>query len=77
MQSVSVRKGIFSAHAASIFGLACATYASAQSLDFLAWTKNPSFPNRKLLVSHPVILDGNQLKFTVEKAVRLWYPLPP
>ncbi len=26
------------------------TYASAQILDFLARTKNPSFPNRKLLV---------------------------
>ena len=34
-------------------------YASAQSLDFLAWTKNPSFPNRKLLVSHPEFPDGN------------------
>jgi hypothetical protein len=37
-------------------------YASAQSLDFLAWTKNPSFPDRKLLVSHPEFPDGNQLR---------------
>jgi hypothetical protein len=29
-------------------------YASAQPLDFLARTKNPSFPNRKLLVSYKV-----------------------
>jgi hypothetical protein len=36
-------------------------YASAQSLDFLAWTKKPSFPNRKLLVSHPEFPDGNYL----------------
>jgi hypothetical protein len=36
-------------------------YASAQSLNFLAWTKNPSFPNRKPLVSHPVFPDGNLL----------------
>jgi hypothetical protein len=38
-------------------------YASAQSLDFLAWTKNPSFPNRKLLVSHPVFPDEKPLRF--------------
>jgi hypothetical protein len=36
-------------------------YASAQSLDFLAWTKNHSFPDRKLLVSHPEFPDGNYL----------------
>jgi hypothetical protein len=36
-------------------------YASAQSLDFLAWTKNPSFPNRKLLVFHPELPDGNEV----------------
>ncbi len=29
------------------------TYASAQYLDFLARTKNPRFPIRKLPVSHP------------------------
>ena len=34
-------------------------YASAQSLDFLARTKNPSFPNQKPLVSHPEFPDGN------------------
>jgi hypothetical protein len=28
-------------------------YASAQSLDFLAWTKKHSFPNWKPIVSHP------------------------
>jgi hypothetical protein len=36
------------------------SYASAQSLDFLARTKNPSFPDRKLSVSHPEFLAGNQ-----------------
>ena len=36
-------------------------YASAQSLNFLAWTKNYSFPDRKLLVSHPEFPDGNKL----------------
>jgi hypothetical protein len=85
---VSVRKGFFSAHAASIFGLACAAYcpssypsprgrrdtvtlslwervakgrvrASAQSLDFLAWTINPSFPDRKPIVSNLEFPDGN------------------
>jgi uncharacterized DUF497 family protein len=34
-------------------------YASAQTLDFLAWTKNSSFPNRKPIVSHPEFPDGN------------------
>jgi hypothetical protein len=34
-------------------------YASAQSLDFLAMTKNCSFPNRKQIVSHPEFPDGN------------------
>jgi len=36
-------------------------YASAQALDFLAITKNPSFPDRKLQVSHPVFPDGHEL----------------
>jgi hypothetical protein len=36
-------------------------YASAQPLDFLVRTKNPSFPNRKLVVSHPEFPDGNKL----------------
>jgi hypothetical protein len=36
-------------------------YASAQPLDFLARTKNASFPNRKLPVSYPVFPDGHQL----------------
>jgi hypothetical protein len=36
-------------------------YASAQFLDFLARTKNPSFPNRKPTVSHPEFPDGNYL----------------
>jgi hypothetical protein len=35
-------------------------YASAQSLDFLAWTKNSFFPKRKPIVSHPEFPDGNQ-----------------
>jgi hypothetical protein len=34
-------------------------YASAQSLDFLAMTKNCSFPKRKQVVSHPEFPDGN------------------
>jgi hypothetical protein len=34
-------------------------YASAQPFDFLAWTKKPAFPNRKLFVSHPEFPDGN------------------
>jgi hypothetical protein len=34
-------------------------YASAQSLDFLARTKNFTFPNRKLIVPHPEFPDGN------------------
>jgi len=34
-------------------------YASAQSLDFLAMTKKPSFPNWKPAVSHPEFPDGN------------------
>jgi hypothetical protein len=34
-------------------------YASAQSLDFFARTKNPSFPNWKPEVSHPEFPDGN------------------
>ena len=29
-------------------------YASAQALDFLARAENPSFPNRKLLVTYKV-----------------------
>jgi apolipoprotein N-acyltransferase len=37
-------------------------YASAQPLDFLARTKNPSFPNWKLIVSHPEFPDGHYLK---------------
>jgi hypothetical protein len=36
-------------------------YASAQALDFLARTKNTSFPNRKLQASHPVFPDGHYL----------------
>jgi hypothetical protein len=32
-------------------------YASAQSLDFLAMTKNCSFPNGKQLASHPEFPD--------------------
>ncbi len=32
-------------------------YASAQSLDFLARTKNATYPNRKLQVSQPVSFD--------------------
>jgi len=36
-------------------------YASAQALDFLVRTKNTSFPNRKLQVSHPVFSDGHKL----------------
>jgi hypothetical protein len=35
------------------------SYASAQSLDFLARTKNPLFPIRKPVVSHPEFPDGN------------------
>jgi hypothetical protein len=34
-------------------------YASAQSLDFLARTKNPRFPNQKPVVSHPEFPNGN------------------
>ena len=36
-------------------------YASAQPLDFLAATKNPSFPTRKLASVHPEFPDGPQL----------------
>jgi len=36
-------------------------YASAQALDFLAMTKNSSFPNRKLHCAHPGFPDGHQL----------------
>jgi two-component system cell cycle response regulator CpdR len=36
-------------------------FASAQSLDFLARTKNPSLPNQKPIVSHPEFPDGNYL----------------
>jgi hypothetical protein len=36
-------------------------YASAQSLDFLARTKNPSFPYWKPVVSHPEFPDGHYL----------------
>ena len=43
-------------------------YASAQSLDFLAMTKNCSLPNRKQIVSHPVFPDGNYLNV----ALMLW-----
>ena len=46
---VSVRKGFFSALAVSIFGLTSQSvdfvYASTQPTDFLARTKNTSFPN--------------------------------
>jgi hypothetical protein len=35
------------------------TYASAQPLDFLAKTKNPSFPNWKPEVSYPEFPDGH------------------
>jgi hypothetical protein len=42
-------------------------YASARSIDFLARTKNPRFPNRKLKVSHPEFPDGNYL---VQKPLR-------
>ncbi len=38
-------------------------YASAQALDFLAKTKNASFPNRKLLVIHPEFPDGHQANY--------------
>jgi hypothetical protein len=34
-------------------------YASAQPLDFLATTKNPSFPIRKLTGCHQEFPDGN------------------
>jgi len=37
-------------------------YASAQPLDFLARTKNPSFPNWKPIVSHPEFPDGHYLE---------------
>jgi hypothetical protein len=59
---VSLRKGSFSALAVSICGLACATYMlyiSAQSLDLLAGTKNPSFLIRKPIVSHPDFPGGH------------------
>jgi hypothetical protein len=36
-------------------------YASAQPLDFLATTKNPSFPIRKLTGCHQEFPDGNLL----------------
>ncbi len=35
-------------------------YASAQALDCLAGTKDPSFPNRKLTVSHLVFPYGHR-----------------
>jgi hypothetical protein len=38
------------------------SYASAQSLDFLARTKNSSFPNWKPIASYSVFPDGHQLK---------------
>jgi hypothetical protein len=41
-------------------------YASAQFLDFLARTKNPSFPARKPAVSHPGFSDGNYLIYRKE-----------
>jgi hypothetical protein len=36
-------------------------YASAQPLNFLARTKNVSFPNRKLLVFRAVFPDENEV----------------
>jgi hypothetical protein len=36
-------------------------YAFAEPLDFLARTKKSSFPNRKPMVSHPELPDGNYL----------------
>ena len=44
--------------------------ASARSCDLLARTKNPSCPNRKLLVSHPVFPDGHK---TVLDAIREYW----
>jgi len=43
-------------------------YASAQALDFLARTKNSSFPNPKLQLSHPVFSDGHcfYIRFNVK-----------
>jgi len=46
-------------------------YASAQSLDFLARTKNPSFPNRKQAVSHPEFPDGNYITGLWDEACQL------
>jgi hypothetical protein len=43
-------------------------YASAQSLDFLARTKNPSFPNRKPIVSHPAFRMENHYIWEEENA---------
>jgi len=40
------------------------SYTSAQSLDFLARTKNPRFPIRKRRVPHPEFPDGNLLSKT-------------
>jgi len=63
---VSIRKRFLSALAVSIYGLACAAYAvyaSAQPLDFLPRTQNPSFPNGKPIVSHPAFPDGHYLFF--------------
>jgi large subunit ribosomal protein L27 len=35
-------------------------YASAQSLDFLARTKNPRFPHQKQVLYHPEMPDGDK-----------------
>jgi hypothetical protein len=40
--------------------------ASAQTLDFLARTKNSSFPNWKPTVSHPEFPDGHKLGFSFD-----------
>src|SRR6266568_5257279 len=52
------------------------SYASAQSLDFLARTKNPSFPNRKLVVSHPEFPDGNYLAHFYLSLISDYHVLP-
>lgn len=44
-------------------------YASAQALDCLARTKDPSFPNRKLTVSHPVFSGGHPTLLLIFAAV--------
>ena len=50
-------------------------YASAQALDFLARTKNTSFPNRKLLVSHPVFPDGHKIVQFLSKITDYLIPI--